>query len=293
MVKRPLKGRRAKRRKPANKGTHAQKRVNFLLYVLKRTPAKLATEAAQAAGIGSARQAKTRVIAHLQEHMSLDDAQRNVKPRVFTAEVLDEALEELIKSQKPLTAAALIAELVSNGVLSSPQHDTKHFIRCLREHAKVKGWHVQSNSTKTESYLAPTDPKARTAYCDTVLKVLDGDSQALRTLVFMDETSILENEHPKGGPCLHAVTGCAMLACASWSWGFTCCCCEADAQVLLIVQVGHKPLPVYDKEKVLKRERNRFCPTALACSLSRKACAKPPVRQWQDEEASWQAFRQH
>lgn len=190
---------RAKCKKTAEKSKHKEQRLKFVTYVLQHISADLAVKAARHAGISCERMARKRVMQHIQQHESFGDGERRTQARVFTEEVLDKALGVLMEEdQKLLTASKLLGELQQRGVLSSSSHDTRHFIACLRKHAEVQGWHVQANCTATETFLAPADPKARVVYCKTLLDSFEEGSQSVKTLVFLDETSILEFEHPKG-----------------------------------------------------------------------------------------------
>lgn len=187
----------AKRTKPAARGKHYNQRLDFIIKLIELAPPELVTIAASAAGIKSKSHARQRILDHLREHRTIEDAPRERQPHVFTEAVLDQALEVLAKGDEVLTARELLVRLQERGVLDNADHDVTHFLHGLRNQATGRGWHMQPNCTSTSSFLAPNDPAARVAYCSKLLKLLQADADALKELVFLDETSILESEHPK------------------------------------------------------------------------------------------------
>lgn len=190
---------KAEEKKPPVEKKAAAKRKAFILSLFDTATHEQVYTAAKAAGLHPSHAIK-RVRQQFEANGVVPDPSHQLPARVYTAELLEQALDKLIHAGQPLTAAELLNLLRSEGLLTGT-HKVQCFTQALRNHAEDKGWHVCTDYRKVESYLAPNDPAARVSWCIAVLKELDSGALTIPMMVFEDETSIQETVHPKGVYC--------------------------------------------------------------------------------------------
>jgi hypothetical protein len=94
-----------------------------------------------------------------------------------------------------LTGRKLKARLVSQGILHSSSDD-KSFMKRLREFITSQGQRLITNSVQTTFYITRTDVADRKRYAEMMTELLK--TTGLDSLVFVDETTLEEQPHPKG-----------------------------------------------------------------------------------------------
>ena len=209
----PPKGPATIRKAPPTR-SHRELRCAVIIALLVATPLAQAQAIAKSQGAGGNGYIK-RLIDHLQMHCSLDDGPRNVKPRVYTDEVFEEALDVLTHCDD-MTQAKLVKELQRRGVLPPGKHDAKYFFAQLKAHCQEYGLEARAGVTRAESFLCANDFSERLNFITRIKKQMKDKGYSLSDLVFMDETSVNATNHPKceWEPCMQtqcprhsAVTG--------------------------------------------------------------------------------------
>lgn len=176
--------------------SHRDLRCAVIIAILLSIPLATTQAIARQAGAGGNDYIK-RLIDHLQAYGSLDDGPRKVKPRLYTEEVFEAALEVLGCHRENITQAKLVKELQRIGILSRGHHDAKYFFSLLKAHCKEHGLEARAGVTKGESFLTEDDFGKRLGYITRLRKLMKEKGYAWSDLVFMDETSVNASNHPK------------------------------------------------------------------------------------------------
>jgi hypothetical protein len=126
-----------------------------------------------------------------------------VKPRLWTPEVLEQAVQLLVHSTQRYTTQEMLQALADAHAIDSAHHDPDQFLRALREHLGEKQRTLIASCHNTLSYLSEKDKNDRRDWCAALnLRFMaDGDEKLrLEHCVFLDETAMLDVPHPKGEP---------------------------------------------------------------------------------------------
>jgi DDE superfamily endonuclease len=194
----PPKGTAAKA-KDSPKRSHSEMRFAVVLAILVATPLAAAQAIAKAEGALGHEYMK-RLINHLQTYHSFDDPPRNTRPRLYTDEVFEAALDLLSYHVKDITQLQLVEELQSIGVLPEGSHDEQYFFKQLKAYCQERGLEAKAGVTRAESFLQKSDHPNRVDHVERLQKHMKDKGYKESDLVFMDETSVNASNHPK---CKH------------------------------------------------------------------------------------------
>lgn len=128
---------------------------------------------------------------------SYRDKPRSGRPLSYTPARLDQ-LEELLRQDpcKEHTAASLVALAIRKGILHTGANK-KVAMRAWEKHLMKHGKRLTASSTSTRFLLTVDDAKERVKFAEAMLGLLG--EEGARQCIFVDETVLEENPHPKSG----------------------------------------------------------------------------------------------
>jgi hypothetical protein len=176
------------------------KRLRYIRSILLSATEEQRRAAAEAAGMYPDH-AHERMVEQFMANGRCPDGPHNVKPRLWTPEVLEQAVQLLVQSTERFTTQELLQALADAHAIDNAPHDADQFLRALREHLGEKQWTLIASCHNTLSYLSEKDKKDRRDWCAALnLRFMaDGDEKLrLEHCVFLDETAMLDVPHPKG-----------------------------------------------------------------------------------------------
>lgn len=188
-----LKRRTAAKRPPKRK--QVDKRTAYLVELLKLTKPPQHKAAAKAAGFKLSKNFHSRAVNKFAQQGNVLNAPRARQQSVNKPEVCKEAFDILAASHRPLTSKELHKKLTT---LPPGEHDVRQFLRVFKMFCSGLGHRVNTFSRRTKVSQHLDDPADRVRYCEQTLQALCDGSLSLDDMVFMDETTVLEKEHPKG-----------------------------------------------------------------------------------------------
>jgi hypothetical protein len=183
---------------PGNSPEYQQLLVQYLLVILnsrKQTFAQREREAREQTGLGP------NTLAHVKQRLmttgTLESPQAcGAEPKYNDAK-LEATLQLLAKHRKDqLNLTELLAWAVYEGIFEEPV-DCDNFSRHLQAHVRAHGGTINTTSTKTIFFIPNTDKPVRRKFAQEWLEKLR-DESSLANIVFIDETSDLATNHPKG-----------------------------------------------------------------------------------------------
>lgn len=202
--------RKSKRRQ---RGVLAAQRWDFVKRVMATAVLLIPTEvkkAATAAGFAS-HHATERLLAFFNKNEGVQQHAREAKARMYTTEVLGQALDMIAEGDTSYTSKDLLKALQDKGSIPAGDHNLKYFTAVMKLAAReMRGWYLQANSTKTLTYLEEADPKARELFAKEMLGELESEQLSLDELVFEDETTVLDSDHPKSECSAKCTSRCSI-----------------------------------------------------------------------------------
>lgn len=154
-------------------------------------------EAAASKASGLQHSPKRIIARRLQKTGTLAAVKPSGRPPKYDAAVCEQALlllEEHAHDQ--LNLGELLGLLVAEGAVEPPT-DVGRFSAHLREYVHEEGGYINTTSSTTIFFLATTDFRARLSFSSLWLPLLT--DTFLDCIVFIDETTVEEATHPKGG----------------------------------------------------------------------------------------------
>lgn len=137
------------------------------------------------------------IIRRLRTTGSLAAVKPSGRPVKYNAEVCERALQLLEQhAHEQLNLTELLGLLEAEGAVASPT-DVDNFSSHLRQHVHEEGGHINTTSTTTIFFLAAADFGKRLSFSTFWRQQLI--STSLDCIVFIDETTVEEAPHPKGG----------------------------------------------------------------------------------------------
>jgi hypothetical protein len=152
-----------------------------------------------------------RLIERWGEAGTVKDRHRSGRPTDYGPEVMSKAYDTLADYEEGfLTGWELLRMLTVQGaVRETADHD--NFMRHFRDYVKSRGHILIVNSTKTIFFLTISDVVDRVKFANK-LKLQMTDEQE-RMVIFVDETTLEKDPHPKGEVCKAASWCICMHAC--------------------------------------------------------------------------------
>jgi hypothetical protein len=173
---------------------HELKRAGFV-YVLLQT--RDVEQAKQLSGLGE--HALQRLIERWGEAGTVKDRPRSGRPTAYGTEVMSKAYDTLVGYEEGfLTGGELLRMLTVQGAVRETV-DPDNFMRHFREYVKSRGHILIVNSTKTIFFLTIHDVVDRVKFATRLLPQITEEKE--RMLIFVDETTLEKDPHPKGGMC--------------------------------------------------------------------------------------------
>lgn len=137
-----------------------------------------------------------RVLEHLKQHGTLDEAP-HVRPSVkFSNEVLAEAQDHLLSSNHALTTAELVAWLQQQGQLDE-HTDCHNFLQHFKQYLGDQELTLKVADTASIFRITEKTAEERLKFCERYEPLLES-SLLLQNMVVCDETTFEESPHPKG-----------------------------------------------------------------------------------------------
>lgn len=139
-----------------------------------------------------------RIIQRFIERGHAFDAERSGRPVVYTVAIMERAYELLTNINTGfVTGQELKGLLISEGLLA-PDSDRHAFMVHLRKYIEGQGHRLITNSVKTTFFQTLTDIVERLKYARMWEEQLKTPG-ALENIIFVDEVTLEEHPHPKGG----------------------------------------------------------------------------------------------
>lgn len=168
-----------------------KKRAVYILVFLQTADTKLASRVS-----GLSRLSHSRIINMFRERGNALDAPRSGRPLAYTDAVMQEAMATLVGHRGVMNGPELHQQMIEKGVVH-PSADRQRFLSGLRKHVREEGFQLIANCTKTVFYISQQDERDRLAFAKEVLALLRHEL-SLKSIWWIDETSIDEDPHPKG-----------------------------------------------------------------------------------------------
>jgi hypothetical protein len=166
------------------------KRRTYLDAVHRGMTKKLARDKA---GLGP--HAPARIAKLFHETGMLADRPRSGRPRSYTPGVFAAVQAELAAhSGRMYTAPTLVNHLKKKRILHQGAN-ADSFLRVWHKHLHREGKKLTAASTSTRFYLTAEDQKDRVRFARAMLRCLRGGD--ISQCIFVDETTLEENPHPK------------------------------------------------------------------------------------------------
>ncbi len=173
---------------------HELKRARYV-YVLLQT--QDVEQAKQLSGLGE--QSLKHLIERWGEAGTVKDRHRSGRPTAFGPEVMSKAYDTLVDYDEGfLTGGELLRKLTVQGVVRETV-DQDNFMRHFREYVKSRGHILIVNSTKTLFFLTINDVVDRVKFATRLVPQITEEQE--RMCIFVDETTLEKDPHPKGEMC--------------------------------------------------------------------------------------------
>jgi hypothetical protein len=177
------------------------------VYVLLQT--RDVEQAKQLSGLGE--HALQRLIERWGEAGTVQDRHRSGRPTAYGPEVMCKAYDTLVGYEEGfLTGGELLRMLTVQGAVRETV-DKDNFMRHFRDYVKSRGHILIVNSTKTIFFLTINDVVDRVKFATSLLPEITDEQE--RMLIFVDETTLEKDPHPKGDMCKAASWCIFMQAC--------------------------------------------------------------------------------
>jgi hypothetical protein len=138
------------------------------------------------------------ILSALKQRHTIAHAPRSGRPSIFTESVMAAALDLLLEHEYDRMKGSGVCQLVvDEGWLQEPvdrQNFTKHFMTYL----SGLGYHPRLDAHNTVFFLKACDMPQRVNFCTSAQDLLKG--AAVTDCCWVDETTVEECTHPKGGP---------------------------------------------------------------------------------------------
>lgn len=159
-----------------------------------------ANKAVPAAGSNAAKAIISRFSRPSPDDVSLLATASSGRPRTYTPEVCERAVELLGEADaqgRHVTLLDLTFMLLEEGTLQG-RVNRDQFSSRLRKYAAKKGYSLNTQSRRTIFLITENDHTLRRRFCSRWLVLYDENEIALRNTVFIDDTTAEESPHPKG-----------------------------------------------------------------------------------------------
>lgn len=141
--------------------------------------------------------AATRIDQLLDETHSLRDRPRLGRPCLYTDKIMQDV--EAVFAENPqmrTTSTTLVPFLVEHGILHQGANKAV-FMHAWHQYRHRQHKRLTATSTSTRFFLKPQDKSDRVQYAKKMLELLN--HRDAWWAIFMDETTLEENPHPKSG----------------------------------------------------------------------------------------------